>query len=99
LKHHEKELRYLDKGIKVLSLFFIDDVGKYRTTEGFKGIYAKMFEECYKELIMLPKFADLHGEFLIIMKDKEWLLSFDCPLRFILSHSALKEGWNKPNVF
>ncbi len=34
-----------------------------------------------------------------IMKDKEWLLSFDCPLLFIFSHSALKEGWNNPNVF
>ena len=34
-----------------------------------------------------------------IMKDKEWLLSFDCPLRFIFSHSALKEGWDNPNVF
>ena len=33
------------------------------------------------------------------MKDKEWLLSFDCPLRFIFSHSALKEGWDNPNVF
>jgi type III restriction enzyme len=130
--HLEKELRYLDKGIKVLSLFFIDEVGKYRTAEGFKGIYAKMFEECYNELILLPKFADLQGEFPAvgsvhngyfsqdkkgnykntkgdteadydtyntIMKDKEWLLSFDCPLRFIFSHSALKEGWDNPNVF
>lgn len=34
-----------------------------------------------------------------IMKDKEWLLSFECPLRFIFSHSALKEGWDNPNVF
>jgi len=34
-----------------------------------------------------------------IMRDKEWLLSFDCPLRFIFSHSALREGWDNPNVF
>lgn len=131
--HLEKELRYFEKGIKVLSLFFIDEVAKYRTIDGKKGIYAKMFEECYQELISLPKFAELKnyfssaidkihdgyfsqdkkgnykntkGETLddystynTIMKDKEWLLSFDCPLRFIFSHSALKEGWDNPNVF
>ena len=130
--HLEKELRYLDKGIKVLSLFFIDEVSKYRTEEGEKGIYAEMFEECYEELIALPKFAELKDRFPscdgihdgyfsqdkkgkfkdtrgdtqadydtynTIMKDKEWLLSFDCPLRFIFSHSALKEGWDNPNVF
>lgn len=130
--HLEKELRYSDMGIKVLSLFFIDEVSKYRTAEGEKGIYAKMFEECYEELIALPKFVELKDRFPsrdgihdgyfsqdkkgkfkdtrgdtqadydtynTIMKDKEWLLSFDCPLRFIFSHSALKEGWDNPNVF
>ncbi len=131
--HLEKELRYLDKGIKVLSLFFIDEVKKYRTENGDKGLYAKMFEECYNELISLPKFKQLKNRFTAdiskihdgyfsqdkkgnykntkgntiddyntyntIMKDKEWLLSFDCPLRFIFSHSALKEGWDNPNVF
>lgn len=131
--HLEKELRFTDMGIKVLSLFFIDEVKKYRTTEGDKGIYAQMFEECYTELMSLPKFAalkdrfpaavssihngyfsqdkkgrfkDTRGDTLddydtynTIMKDKEWLLSFDCPLRFIFSHSALKEGWDNPNVF
>ncbi|GHU55225.1 hypothetical protein AGMMS49975_16740 [Clostridia bacterium] len=131
--HLEKELRYFEKGIKVLSLFFIDEVGKYRTEEGEKGIYAEMFEECYVELLALPKFAELRGRFPFavgqvhdgyfsqdkkgvykntkgdtaddyntyntIMKDKEWLLSFECPLRFIFSHSALKEGWDNPNVF
>lgn len=131
--HLEKELRYTDMGIKVLSLFFIDEVKKYRTTEGDKGIYAQMFEECYTELMALPKFAALKDQFPAavssvhngyfsqdkkgrlkdtrgdtlddydtyntIMKDKEWLLSFDCPLRFIFSHSALKEGWDNPNVF
>ena len=130
--HLEKELRYSGMGIKVLSLFFIDEVAKYRTAEGEAGIYAKMFEECYEELLSLPKFAELNDKFPsrggihdgyfsqdkkgklkdtkgdtladydtynTIMKDKEWLLSFDCPLRFIFSHSALKEGWDNPNVF
>lgn len=140
--HLEKELRYLKKGIKVLSLFFIDEVKKYRTEDGGKGIYARMFEEEYVSLINLPKFEEVrkfyHGEnellpplstlnsihdgyfsqdkkgnykntkgntqddyntYNTIMKDKERLLSFKCPLRFIFSHSALKEGWDNPNVF
>lgn len=131
--HLDKELRLADKGIKVLSLFFIDEVKKYRTEDGGKGIYAEMFESCYRELISKPKYAVLKEKFNIdvakahngyfsqdkkgkykdtkgdtqadddtyntIMKDKEWLLSFDCPLRFIFSHSALKEGWDNPNVF
>ena len=131
--HLDKELRYTKKGIKVLSLFFIDEVKKYRDPEGGKGIYAQMFEELYTELIALPKYAELRKYFPAdagcvhdgyfsqdkkgnykntkgntlddtstyntIMKDKEWLLSFDCPLRFIFSHSALKEGWDNPNVF
>lgn len=131
--HLEKELRYFEKGIKVLSLFFIDEVKKYRTEDGSKGIYAQMFEECYNELMSKDKYAVLKtyfntdvekahngyfsqdkkgiykntkGDTLAdddtyntIMKDKEWLLSFDCPLRFIFSHSALKEGWDNPNVF
>lgn len=131
--HLEKELRYFEKGIKVLSLFFIDEVKKYRTETGEKGVYAQMFEECYNELMSKEKYAVLKtyfntdvekahngyfsqdkkgvykntkGDTLAdddtyntIMKDKEWLLSFDCPLRFIFSHSALKEGWDNPNVF
>ena len=131
--HLDKELRYTEKGIKVLSLFFIDEVKKYRTPEGEKGIYAQMFENCYNELINMPKYAELKNQFPsnaetvhdgyfaqdkkkalkntngdtaadydtynTIMRDKEWLLSFDCPLRFIFSHSALKEGWDNPNVF
>lgn len=131
--HLDKELRYFDKGIKVLSLFFIDEVKKYRTEDGEPGIYAQMFEECYNELMAKPKYAPLKEKFNTdvkkahngyfsqdkkgkykdtkgdtladddtyntIMKDKEWLLSFECPLRFIFSHSALKEGWDNPNVF
>lgn len=131
--HLEKELRYYEKGIKVLSLFFIDEVKKYRTETGEKGIYAQMFEECYNELIEKPHFAELKKYFNTdvekvhngyfsqdkkgiykntkgdtqadddtyntIMRDKEYLLSFECPMRFIFSHSALKEGWDNPNVF
>ena len=131
--HLDKELRYTDKGIKVLSLFFIDKVEKYRHEDGTPGIYAKMFEECYLELIAKPKYAAIRESFSsditklhngyfsqdkkgklkdtkgdtqadddtynTIMRDKEWLLSFECPLRFIFSHSALKEGWDNPNVF
>ncbi len=59
--HLDKELRYLDKGIKVLSLFFIDEVKKYRDYDqpDQKGIYAKMFEEIYNELIEMPKYKPL----------------------------------------
>ena len=131
--HLDKELRYYERGIKVLSLFFIDEVKKYRTETGEKGIYALMFEECYNELMKKSKYEPLKkyfetdaerchngyfsqdkkgiykntkGDTLadddtynLIMRDKEMLLSFDCPLRFIFSHSALKEGWDNPNVF
>ena len=133
--HLDKERLYIHKGIKVLSLFFIDEVAKYRDydAEDQKGIYAKMFEECYNELINQPRYAEVkaffnadtekihdgyfskdkkgkvkntngdtlddYSTYNTIMKDKEWLLSFDCPLRFIFSHSALKEGWDNPNVF
>ena len=131
--HLDKELRYTEKGIKVLSLFFIDEVKKYRAEDGGRGIYAQMFEELYAELISVPKYAPLREHFSAdaaavhdgyfsqdkkgnykntrgdtqddfstyntIMRDKEWLLSFACPLRFIFSHSALKEGWDNPNVF
>ncbi len=131
--HLDKELRYTDKGIKVLSLFFIDKVDRYRHEDGSPGVYARMFEECYLELIAKPKYAPLRERFSpdvsaahngyfsqdkkgrlkdtkgdtaadddtynTIMRDKEELLSFASPLRFIFSHSALKEGWDNPNVF
>ncbi len=127
--HLDKELRLLEKNIKVLSLFFIDKVEKYRDN----GEYAKIFEECYLELIQREKYkpirekfqsdiSKIHGGYFskdkkgvvkdtkgdtqadydtysTIMKEKEWLLSFECPLRFIWSHSTLKEGWDNPNVF
>jgi len=60
--HLDKELRYLERGIKVLSLFFIDEVAKYRTVNGDKGIYAQMFESCYSELMKRDKYAPLVGK-------------------------------------
>ncbi|MET3560331.1 type III restriction enzyme [Bartonella japonica] len=131
--HLDKELRFVPLGIKVLSLFFIDEVAKYRSNDEEPAFYERMFEECYEELLAKEKYASLrtnlaqnvrnvHGGYFsqdkkgvykdtkgdsqadddtynTIMRDKEWLLSFACPLRFIFSHSALKEGWDNPNVF
>jgi type III restriction enzyme len=139
-EHLDKELVLNPQGIKVLSLFFIDRVANYRYYDKdgnpHKGIYAKLFEKNYKELIQLPKYRKLAGNlrdlgadvskvhngyfsqdkkgimkdtsgttaadenaYNLIMKDKEQLLSFDSKLRFIFSHSALREGWDNPNVF
>ncbi len=131
--HVEKEAKLRGKGIKVLSLFFIDRVANYREyTEGKpnKGKFALWFEELYKEIARNPKYQELmvhsadsvhNGYFsqdkqggwkdtkgttqadddtyAIIMKEKEKLLSMEEPLKFIFSHSALKEGWDNPNVF
>ncbi|MFZ5425022.1 MAG: DEAD/DEAH box helicase family protein [Patescibacteria group bacterium] len=132
-EHLEKELILKEKGIKVLSLFFIDRVDNYRKYEdgiSVKGKLAIWFEEIYEELIKMPKYnvmehptaekvhngyfskdrkglwTDTQGESLkdidtykLIMRDKERLLSIDEPLKFIFSHSALREGWDNPNVF
>lgn len=139
-KHLIKEINYIKKGIKVLSLIFIDKVSNYRQYDvqgnPIKGKYALWFEEEYERLInttyknykeTLPNYynhhaSELHdGYFSIdknkkvkdtdgdsnddiatytkIMKEKERLLSLDDNLRFIFSHSALKEGWDNPNVF
>lgn len=131
--HFEKEWQLKDKGIKVLSLFFIDRVENYRKytdTGPLKGIYAEWFEEAYRELakeytnagltILPPEgvhngyfskdpkghFKDTEGRskpdedtYSLIMKDKEKLLDPENPLKFIFSHSALREGWDNPNVF
>lgn len=148
--HLERERKLFYKGIKVLSLFFIDHVENYRLydNEGTKlGRYAEIFEEEYARVIseMMPTFEegeyikylqridatkthqgyfsrDKKGNFInskvergstdsadvdaysLIMKDKEALLSLDprvkgSEVRFIFSHSALKEGWDNPNVF
>jgi len=155
-EHLDKEVILNKKGIKVLTLFFIDNVAKYRQydNEGQQtnGEYANIFEREYKKLINLPKYKSLFGEiedaeheaslvhngyfsidkkskssnkkdkfeyikdttgktkadedtYNLIMKDKETLLSFYDgenklkKVRFIFSHSALKEGWDNPNVF
>ena len=146
--HLEKEETLFTQGIKVLSLFFIDEVAKYRSyneTGEQAGEYAQMFEEEYNaHLNELPMLEDTpynrylkgiqttkthNGYFSIdkktkrlvnpavksrgesageaddvdaydlILRDKARLLSFEEPVRFIFSHSALREGWDNPNVF
>lgn len=166
LSHLQKEKQLFDKGIKVLSLFFIDSVEKYRVYdeagEQALGEYAEIFEQEYKNAVneFLDLFHEEYNQYLhetdpstvhkgymptnyfaylkrddaekvhngyfsidkkgksidptvkrgnedsddisaydLIMKDKERLLSFEEPTRFIFSHSALKEGWDNPNVF
>ena len=133
-EHFLKEREFKSKGIKVLSLFFIDRVANYRDYDSdgipVKGKLAKWFEEIYKEISFKSAFkglipfdvdevhngyfsADKKGKwkdtkgntqadddtFKLIMKNKEKLLDNTEPLRFIFSHSALREGWDNPNVF
>jgi type III restriction enzyme len=128
-EHLEKERRLAPQGFKVLTLFFIDRVEKYRRYDAggdrLPGEYAVMFEEEYQRLAHVsPEAAaaahggyfsidrstrrekDTSGEtkadddtYALIMRDKERLLSLDEPLKFIFSHSALREGWDNPNVF
>ena len=147
-EHLDKEKRLRPQGIKVLSLFFIDAVEKYRQYDGegnkVNGDYARIFEEEYSRLAKHPDyqtlfqevdlsfaaaevhdgyfakdkkklggktvevFKDSKGEgttkadddtYNLIMCEKEKLLSLDTPLKFIFSHSALREGWDNPNVF
>ena len=146
--HFEKEQVLFSKGIKVLSLFFIDEVAKYRQydeTGELRGEYAEIFEDEYikQRDENLTMFGDAYDKYLkaidptkthngyfsidkktsrlvdpafkktgegkgetddvdaydLILKDKERLLSFEEPVRFIFSHSALREGWDNPNVF
>lgn len=149
ISHIQRERELFYKGIKVLSLFFIDEVAKYRqygeAGEATNGAYADMFEEEYEDIIKnlqhdtnesdYLKYLDLisakstHAGYFsidkkgrmidsrvssretttddvdaydLIMKDKERLLDRDpnkSPVRFIFSHSALREGWDNPNVF
>ena len=142
-EHLEKEKRLRPQGIKVLSLFFIDEVARYRQYDGdgnqVKGDYARIFEEEYRRLAGHPDYQTLFREvdlshaadevhngyfsidkkgswtdteennqanrdnaeraYNLIMKEKEKLLGFETPLKFIFSHSALREGWDNPNVF
>ena len=143
--HLEKEKELFKQGIKVLSLFFINEVGKYKYYEeglALKGEYAKIFEEEYVNAVNdfrsiideeYTKYLDsfdcgkIHqgyfsidkkgqainsaindkkeylsfdeGAYDLIMKDKERLLSLNEQVRFIFSHSALREGWDNPNIF
>jgi type III restriction enzyme len=143
--HFEREKELFDKGIKVLTLFFIDEVAKYRQYDEMgeekNGIYGEIFEDEYMNIVneYITLFNEPYVEYLksisvkdthngyfsidkkgrmidpkakgkeklsddesaydLIMKDKERLLSFDEPVRFIFSHSALREGWDNPNVF
>jgi len=133
-EHFLKERKLKSKGIKVLSLFFIDRVTNYRSYDSggnpVKGKFAQWFEDIYKEISskcaykdLIPfaaddvhngyfsadkkgKWKDTKGNtqadddtFKLIMKNKEKLLDSNEPLRFIFSHSALREGWDNPNVF
>lgn len=140
--HFDKEAENFKKGIKTLSLFFIDEVVKYRDYDrpDEKGEYARYFEEEYQAQLnsrlisesnpayvdYLKKYSpnEVHKGYFsvdkktghsidttkeddenntsaydLILKNKERLLSFDEPTRFIFSHSALREGWDNPNIF
>lgn len=146
ISHFEKEEKLFNSGIKTLSLFFIDEVAKYRIYDDIGeeqlGEYGKIFEQEYlnilKEYITLfdspyqqylkshdvkdihkgyfsidkrtkravnsevkrgSEFSDDISAYDLILKNKERLLSFEEPTRFIFSHSALREGWDNPNVF
>ena len=142
-EHLDKEIRLRPQGIKVLTLFFVERVDKYRRydEEGnrVKGEYARIFEQEHDRWVRHPDYqerlreigvagsgAEAHDGYFsidrkghavdtaennqahrdnaergynLIMRDKERLLSFETPLRFIFSHSALREGWDNPNVF
>lgn len=142
--HFDKEQVLFHQGLKVLSLFFIDEVAKYRdyeNPEDMRGEYARIFEDEYNqylnEVLSLEDTAynkylkniatekthegyfskDKKKKFInstvkrgaeasddvdaydLILKDKKRLLSLEEPVRFIFSHSALREGWDNPNVF
>lgn len=149
LSHIQRERQLFYKGIKVLSLFFIDEVGNYREYDAagqpVNGKYARMFEEEYEDIVgnfqlgigedqyikylQSIKASKTHAGYFsvdgkgkminskvgrkettsddvsaydLIMKNKELLLDRDpkkSPVRFIFSHSALREGWDNPNVF
>lgn len=144
--HLEKERQLFKRGIKCLSLFFIDEVAKYKKYDEdgseVKGVFQEMFEEEYSRLVSeeLNLFDEEYNKYLrrftseeihsgyfsidkktkrvvdskverktglsddisaydLILRNKERLLSFEEPTRFIFSHSALREGWDNPNVF
>lgn len=137
-EHLRKEVQLRDKGIKVLSLFFVDKVASYMgegaTNADANGDFAKWFDELFvEETAKNPKWGELFNAhpsqmrkayfsqlkkgkaavaqdtsgstkadddaYELIMKDKQRLLDQNEPVRFIFSHSALREGWDNPNVF
>ena len=132
-RHLQKERVLRKKGVKVLSLFFINRVASYRVynTDGSTtlGKVGQWFEDAYEELTDKPIYgafatqniSKIHNGYFsmdkgrardtrgntkidedtynLIMREKERLLDFEEPLRFIFSHSALREGWDNPNVF
>lgn len=143
--HFEKEKELFARGVKTLSLFFIDEVAKYRKYDGdgneTNSEYGEIFEQEYTDILneYLTLYNTPYEQYLrsievyqthvgyfsidkkgrkvdsslkrgsdesddisaydLILKDKERLLSFSNPVRFIFSHSALREGWDNPNVF
>lgn len=145
--HMEKELKLRSKGIKVLSLFFIDRVKDYReydeNRQGMPGVLQNIFEEEYARIMANTQYQNLYEQnppnahevhngyfsidkgstrnndkeiwvdsdgdsdsdnkaaaaYSLIMKNKETLLDLNTPLKFIFTHTALKEGWDNPNVF
>ncbi len=143
--HFEKEKELFTRGVKTLSLFFIDEVAKYRKYDGdgneTNSEYGEIFEQEYTDILneYLTLYNTPYEQYLrsievyqthagyfsidkkgrkvdsslkrgsdesddisaydLILKDKERLLSFSNPVRFIFSHSALREGWDNPNVF
>lgn len=143
--HFEKEKELFSKDIKVLSLFFIDEVAKYRKYDedgneinseygdvfeqeytGILNEYLTLFNTPYEQYLRSIEAHETHAGYFsidkkgrkvdsslkrgsdesddisaynLILKDKERLLSFSNPVRFIFSHSALREGWDNPNVF
>lgn len=143
--HFEKEKELFSRGIKTLSLFFIDEVAKYRKYDedgnevnseygeifeqeytDILNEYLTLFDTPYEQYLRSIRAAETHAGYFsidkkgrkvdsslkrgsdesddisaydLILKDKERLLSFENPVRFIFSHSALREGWDNPNVF
>ena len=150
--HLDQERELFPLGVKVLSLFFIDEVARYRDYRrtDTRGEYARVFAQEYAEqvsdllrelaadgdeagyrayLAAIPAESTHRGYFSVdrktgrdidgdlgrtgdergqstdaeaydlILRDKERLLSLGEPTRFIFSHSALREGWDNPNVF
>ncbi len=134
--HLRKQLALRRRGIKVLSLFFIDRVANYRAPDGRDGVIAQIFDKEFERLVLEDEFSEFRAlrpstlraayfaqkrtraggtelidsnaaadrdtdraAFDLIMQDKRRLLDFNVPASFVFSHSALREGWDNPNVF